>query len=911
MIDKAASVPVSGVPAAGTGYKFHPPLLTATSIWRHRLISDVLADTQYSAVVLQGPAGHGKSTLMRQVYERCQRAGAAVSWLTFDEGDNDISRFNTHLTNLVSNALIVESSGQMAVPGPAEGNSAVENILRIFEAMSNPVALFVDEFQCIDESVNISLLNTLVERCPPNITFYIGSRSVPDLVTGRLMISGRIKWVTPEQLCFSAEEVLEFLNARDLDVTEVEAQAFREQTGGWPAVLQLLQLALKGGKVDRYTLLRWVKGCEHELTDYLALNVMLDQSTERQRFLLRTSVLNRISASLCEAVTGEKDSQKILQELVSEGLFTSAIDFEQDWFKYHSVFSRYLKTQLEAEDAAELLHIHRVAAGWFSENGYPEDAVRHAVEAEEYELAADILDEWIPNLIRGARLQSVDQLCRLIPDAVFRQRPMVCWRRIWAQMFIGQQARARQTLRSLEQYWENTSEDMGDFSTSLMLLQWSQGLVADDPVRLAKGVDTLEIALVDVDKFQCFEMNCVANLRAIHQLQVGNLTEAREWALLGESLGARGEAAFSRAYAISIIAYAMIQEGHLSQAIDKLRSALGDAELKIQGSFATASISAVYGFALYESGNYYEAESHLRDTIEMISQTSLLDWLISAYLSLARASLLTEGESLDCGDVIDTAEKNGLVGGLPRVVRVMRQERIRLALVNGNCNEAKLIDDIPGVAGEVDMPEGSIHLAEWCDDNIVHQARMKICCADPADAVKLLSPAIAQAEARGWVRRNIKLLILDGLARQGLGEKSQARQSVLKALELAYPESYISLFIEEGPSCFAILSDIRESGKLSYNNPESLFIQDILKLGGYAAETGIEPVHRQIAKDHLTKRELDILRLVVSGATNTEIGDSLFVSYNTVKFHMKNLYAKMGASNRVNLTQIARQLDLV
>tara|TARA_R110001592_G_scaffold363248_4_gene682230 strand:+ start:87684 stop:90419 length:2736 start_codon:yes stop_codon:yes gene_type:complete len=911
MFDKDASVPIPEVPTSAKGYKFHPPLLIATSIWRHRLVSDILADSQYSAVVIQGPAGHGKSTLMRQVLEQCRAIGTAVSWLTLDEGDNDISRFNTQLTNLASNAFTDELTGKSAVPGPAQGNSAVENILRFFETMDKPVALFIDEFQSIDESVNISLLNTLIERSPPNITFYIGSRSVPDLVTGRLMISGRIKWIKPEQLCFNTAEVLEFLIARGLDVTELEAQAFREQTGGWPAVLQLVQLALKGGKVDRYTLLRWVKGCEHELTDYLALNVMLDQSPGRQRFLLRTSVLNRLSAPLCDLVTGESDSRKILHELVSEGLFTSAMDFEQDWFKYHSVFSRYLKTRLAAEDAAEVLSIHRVASAWFNENEYPEDAVRHAVEAEEYELAADILDEWIPDLIRGARLQTVDQLCRLIPDAVFRRRPMVCWRRIWAQMFLGQQVRARQTLQSLEQYWQKKGGDPGDFSTSLKLLQWAQGFVSDDPVRLAQGVEKIEFTLVDLDKFRCFEMNVVANLRAIHQLQVGNLPEVREWALLGESLGSRGEAAFSRAYAISVIAYAMVQEGHLTQAIEKLRSALSDAELKIQGSFATASISALYGFALYESGNYYEAESHLRDTIEMISQTSLLDWRISAYISLARASLLTEGESIVCGDIIDTAEKNGLVEGFPRVVRVMRRERIRLALVNGNCSEAKLIDGIGEVAGELAIPEGSIHLAEWCDDSVIHRARMNICCADPADALKALAPALEQAESRGWVRRSIKLWILNGLAHRAMGDTPKARQSLLKAVELAYPESYISLFIEEGENCFAILMEVGESAKMSHKKPVLLFVQKVLKLADYSTDSGVDAIPSQAITDQLTKREIDILRLVVSGSTNAEIGDSLFVSYNTVKFHMKNLYAKVGANNRVNLTQIARRMDLV
>ena len=248
-------------------YKFFPPLPLAGSIRRRGLISDITSSNQYSAVVIQGPAGHGKTTLMQQLFEQCRDKGGLTGWVTLEETDDDISRFNACLRILAINATQEQTENVLIPDGPLSGSGAVENILRQLDSVQGPVALFLDEFQVLDEPVNIALLESVIERLPPNVTFYLGSRSIPNLARGRLLISGRVKWVKPEELCFTTQEVLEFLIHVGLEVSSLEAQAFREQTGGWPAILQLLHLALKGGKIDRNSLLIWVKGCQSQLMD--------------------------------------------------------------------------------------------------------------------------------------------------------------------------------------------------------------------------------------------------------------------------------------------------------------------------------------------------------------------------------------------------------------------------------------------------------------------------------------------------------------------------------------------------------------------------------------------------------------------------------------------------------------------
>jgi LuxR family maltose regulon positive regulatory protein len=891
-------------------HKFIPPLPLSDALARGRLTSGIHGKNRYCAVVIQGPAGHGKTTLMQQLLQEAGTTGAAAGWLTLDESDNDISRFSACLTRLVSTALEGLSASAAPASGRVKSAGTIETILQALTGVGRPVALFLDEFQVLEDPVILGLLNSLLERLPPEVTFYIGSRSIPELARGRLMISGRVKWITPEDLCFTQREVHEFLQNVGLPASESEAQAFQERTGGWPAVLQLLQLALRSGKLSRSTLLAWAAGCQSELRDYLADNVMSHQPPGRREFLLRTSILRRLTAPLCELLVDITDAQQILQDLVTQGLFLRSIDVEYRWFRYHSIFSDYLKAQLQRNDPKVVNDLHGKAARWFRDQGHHEEAIFHAIEAGQSKLAADVLDQWIPDLVRTARLRTVERLVDILPHRALQSRSMLLWGRTWALMFLNQSERAKQSLEEFEQSLAETGATAG-LRVSLMVLKCAEALITDESYCALPWIDSFPIQTGAMERHKCFEMSCLANAKAISRLQQSRFAEAREFALLGESLGARGEAAFSGAYATTLLSYALILEGRLVQALGRLHAAFDDEHLQVQGSFASASLAAVYGFALYESGNFVEAESQLRDSMDMIKQTLPVDWLISAFLSLARATALSETDGKDSQEIVDDGERLGLVNRVPRLVRAMRHERIRLAVVKGNCTEARSLIRMLGQFASPELPRGWVDFAEGCDDSFVCTARFGIYCDDPLKYLAALQTEISAARETHHVRREIKLQILLGLAHDVLGDTDATSTALLEALVLAEPDGYVSSFLEEGPRCLDLLARLLDSGSVKLTDQLRNFIQRLLatvsaelapaETGGSAREL-FEP---------LTRKETGILKLVVNGYTNAEMADQLFVSKNTIKFHLKNIYAKLGVSNRVQATGAARKMSLV
>lgn len=895
-----------------TSHRFTPPLPLVNALRRHRLLSEVLVDNRYSTVVIQGPAGHGKTTLMQQIMQELIERGVSTSWLTLEESDNDISRFSACLTVFINNALhdlpvAAAGSAPQARPG---GTGMVEDILHSLDNTDRPIALFLDEFQVIDDPVIIGLLDSLLERVPAHITLYVGSRSIPELARGRLMISGRVKWITPEELCFTGEEVHEFLRNVGLEASAGEVEAFQQRTGGWPAVLQLLQLALRSGRLTKNTLLAWAAGCQNELRDYLADNVMSHQNEERRRFLMRTSVLRRLTPPLCEQIAGVNHAQPVLQELVSQGLFIRTVDAEHNWFKYHSIFSDYLKAQLERSEPGLATRLHAVAAQWFASNGHHEEAIYHAIQAGEYDLAADVIVDWMPALIRTARLRTVERIVEQLPAEFFATRPMLLWGRTWALLFLNQLERAQQSLRQFETCLADES-DKGALSKSLYVLKCAEALRQDQPFGNLPWFDRLEIDDVDMPKHRCFEMGALANVKAMDNLRSMHFARAREYALLGESMGARGEAAFSGAYSTSLLAFALMLEGRLDQALKRLQSALNDEHMKVQGSFASTSLSAVYGLALYEAGQYARAESLLRDSIDMISQTLPVDWLIPAQLSLARSAMMSQGDDTDHLEILDNGERLGLINRAPRLVHAIRLERIRLALLNGQCQEARNLKYMLETFELPALPEGRGHFSQGCDDEFICNIRLAIRCGDPGEVLEPIAREIDTARSSNYVRREIKLRILQALAYDASGDVEQGRQALGAAVALAAPGGYVASFLEEGPPCLAIVQRLADNPTREDCTASSPFVRQLLLDGGVqvathpVADTGRELV------EPLTKKELGILQLVVSGATNAEMADRLFVSKNTVKFHLKNIYAKLNVANRVQATSAARNLNLV
>ncbi len=892
-------------------HKFSPPSALANAIARPRLLDEVFEVREFSAVVIQGPAGYGKSTLMQQVYDHAAACGLLTGWLTLEESDDDISRFNTLLSLLVQ-----ETCRQRQQSGPGitltSGNSAVEHLLDLLVQTREPIAFFIDEFQTIHGSINLGLVHTLIERCPAHVCFYIGSRAVPDLAHGKLLISGRIKLLTANELCFTTGEIFSFLESVGLRVSERETEALREQTAGWPAVLQLLHLALKGGRVDRNTISAWIRGCQNELADYLADNVMEEQPAASVEFLKKTSLLPRLSAPLCEAITGDKNSGQVLQDFVEQGLFIRVIDSERQWFRYHSVFSAYLQNQFRRDYSPEAkAEIHEVAAKWFYEAGLFEEAVGQATIASDYNLAIRVLCEWAPRLICGARLQTVQQFISLLPRDTYLSVPTLCWALSWARLFSSQRQTARESLDGLQRIMATDPGDP-DLEASTNLLECTYAYVNDDITGFTELIAQLDIETSYTAEYQNFEMGALGNLHAIHFLRQRSFTLAREKAILAQSLAERGQAAFSGAYAIALTALSLIETGELKLALKKLKEGLNSRQLQVQGSFSTAPVSAMYGHALYEAGQFAEAESHLRDSMDTISKTLPTDFLILSFLTLARASDFNDTDRTDALEILDHAEKLAFDRQDKRLAAAIRREHIRRALADGKLKQAIRLQEDAGVSGAAVEAGATHHITDGCDDSEVCGIRLAIYAGSGPGIKARLQEAMTDAGENDWVRRHTRLEVLAGIAAEVAGEHATALVHIGKALEQASLQGYAALFLEEGPACIALVQALADQLQADDNRRVRQLIATILPDDSATDDKFGDREDRAISLvEQPTRRELEILLLVANGSSNSEIADQLYVSNNTVKYHLKNLYGKLGVNNRIKLITKARRLDLV
>jgi LuxR family maltose regulon positive regulatory protein len=391
-------------------YKFLAPAPYAGAVRREGILQRISQSSSARVVLLQGPAGHGKSTALQQLKDAAEAEGHLTGWLTFDAGDNDPRRFIMQFQALVQ-ALLSRAGDAVAADTERREAGFRYRSDWLLERLSNigrPVALFLDEFQALTDKTVLAFFKSLFERGPDGLRMFIGSRSLPDVGLARLVVNNRALILRGDDLRFTPQEVAQFFEAAsDLGIDLDEVDAIYQHTEGWPAALQLFRLTL-GNPMVRRSLIDGCARPPRELAEYLAENVLALQPPRFQEFLLRTSQLTRLSAPLCDAVLGWSDAREVLLQLERSGLFLRCVDPQAGWFKYHTLFSSILAEQLRTQSPDTADDVHRSAAHWYLKNGLYEEAVHHATICHEHSLAADALNLWSSELVAGAQLRTVE-----------------------------------------------------------------------------------------------------------------------------------------------------------------------------------------------------------------------------------------------------------------------------------------------------------------------------------------------------------------------------------------------------------------------------------------------------------------------------------------------------------------------
>lgn len=898
----------SAVPAEVFTHKFFAPPSYPGAVCRRELLARVFRDPPWGAVVVQAPAGHGKSTLLQQIKTESERRETLTGWLSLDEADNDMRRLTVHMQALI------ESLGPPPEEEPEDGQIIARRRLPDWVAtrlvqLDRPVHLFFDELQSLSNRAALAVFRDLLERIPEHVTLFMGSRAVPEIGLSRLVVNNQALLLRADDLRFSPDEAEQFFSqAPDLSINREELDAIYRRTEGWPAALQLFRLSLASPSVRR-SLGDLTAHRPRQLAEYLADNVLSLQPPRIQEFLRRTSVLVRLSAPLCDHVTGWEDSQSILLFLERSGLFVRSLDSDLRWFKYHTLFSSFLAEQARGESQATLTTVHRSAAQWFHDHGMYEEAIHHAIAAHDYGFATDAMNQWCDRLIADASLATVERWSDTLPLDEIARRPDLAVKIAWALIFLRRHHKLRPILETLDR----NPEDAPDTRIVRTML----ALVLDDMPRAFSLIEQADIAGHNPSGFRAFELGAAANASGYRAMCAADFETARDHLAMARSYNTRGEAAFSGGYTVAVLGISLLLQGRLTEALTRYRAAMADQQLDLDKSVASASMVACYVQALYESNQLDTAESMFSQFHDLIMDAVLLDFLAVGYVAMARTQAARERPDR-AEEVLSEMDEIAHTAGWPRLTRIAAWERVRLALLAGEIARAQALASRIPVQPEFELPQGWMIYSEAIEGDRIGRIRLALHSGRLDEAAHTLSDELEQAQHQGRIYRQIKLLVLEALLHLRRNAANPARRSLHRALRLAAPGHYLRLFLDEGEDLLPLLRE-EHSALASDSTPaaETALLRDfcaaILHAAGQQTDlttrvpgdTGFQPL------EPLTDREKQILVYLANGVSNKEMARRIFVSENTVKFHLKNIYSKLAVGSRLQAINAARQMGLL
>ena len=903
--------------------KLRPPRARSTLVARQRLLDALAARDGHSLTLLSAPAGFGKTTLLNQWLQVRADTEPPVAWLSLDEGDNDPARFlSSFLAALgtVDQGLGKAILASLRSPEPPRIEVLVGTLVNELATRPADLVVILDDYHVIESPAVHGIVSSVLDRLPEGVHLIVASRMDPPLPLARLRARGQMVRIGAADLRFTLAEAAAFLHdVMGLELPARDVTALEERTEGWAAGLQLAALSMRD-RADVSGFVAAFSGNHRDVVDFLAEEVLNRQPPDVQRFLLATSILDRLAGPLCDAVAPGHGGQEMLERLERANLFVVALDDERRWYRYHHLFADFLRTRLERGSPERTQEIHRAAATWCEIHGLVDAAVRHALEAGDPAWAARLIERHVTEVFARNEHATARRWLERLPGDVLRSRPRLCLARAYQAMAGGRLDELEQQLDDAERA---VAVDGGDDRDAEPPAEagWAADFLADVPGTVA--VLRAAHARLRGDARRMVEQAALAKARvpaghfvsvladwelARAQWMFGDLASAQR-ALRGqlaEAVAARRAA--EQPYRVVVVSWDL---GRVQRARGRLRSALrtyrGALELAtIAGPTSTpvAGIAHV-GLAdvLCERDDLDAALEHAETGVEACGALANRMPLAAGLATLARIRQAL-GDPDGALAAIREAERVGLNPAMTDLFNPVPVQRARLLLAQGNV--AEVADWIAG--RQLDVEDPPTYAGEG--ERLV-LARLLLAQNDPDRARRLLERTLEHAEQFDRTGSVIEILALQALALRAAGEHKRAVDALSRALELGQPESYIRTFVDEGRPMAGLLAEVRSAPQRQHlsRSISPLYLAKLLaaiqqgRSDLATAGTGLaEP---------LSERELEVLALVAVGTRNHEIADELVIALSTVKTHVKSIYRKLGARNRAQAVTRARELGLL
>ncbi|NKB38487.1 MAG: hypothetical protein GKR93_15210 [Gammaproteobacteria bacterium] len=878
--------------------KITPPVNRLALVYRNRLVKQIVEDKQAKLILVAAPAGFGKTTLITQLFEKMS-SDWSCCWYSLDRTDNDPVRFLLHfiasirtvdddfgkrILQLIETTLIADISDTLAY------------LINDLVDTKKDICLYIDDYHFSDSEQINQFIELFINLAPLNFRLFISSRLRPKLSLSALKVHGHLIEVTASQLRFDTHEAKLFMNdIQSLSLSDKQLDNLIEHSEGWIAGLQLASLSLRDIE-RRDEFIDSFSGNLRDIAEYLAADVLNQQTAEVRDFLLRTAVLERMNAEVCNALTKMTESQVLLSKLEEQNLFVIPLDRDRQWYRYHHLFHEFLLGQLRKTYPEDIVSLYSRAANWFETAGY-------ALLSGNMDKAVNLVESQVENEMKAGRMPRVNNWVDRIPDRVCLSHSKLLFAKCTALYHMNRALEAEETLELMRKCKDVNKSELQE---SVLRIEAGIAICRDDIDRILPPLSS--IGMVSSN----FDNGTVCNDRGYALASAGDFKAATEALQDARYYHGLNGSTFGVVYADCFLGFIDLAQAKLHKCYERFTSYLNEAN-KTLDTYVAPVPSIMHGIVFYEWGDLDKSYQLLLPSLPVIEKVGHIKLLSLGYMTLAKI-YGSRGDHANAMRFFDRVYQLSERRGAPysRLQALIESERIRYLIRHAHINEA--IDIAESLGIDIDQLPAE-HTEPWNrvnSLNLLSWARLQIAAGSAEKSLTVLEQLENSAARAERTKRVIECKILRAMAFEKLARRIEAQELLLETICLSHSNGLVKAFTDDN------IGDLLSDLNISMLSRDSSDIQGFLQKiqSASQSERKKETLSTQTEStgnslDTLNEREIDILKLIAEGQSNTVVAEQLSISENTVKWHVKNIFAKLNVNKRAVAVVVAQQMNLL
>jgi ATP/maltotriose-dependent transcriptional regulator MalT len=875
------------MPIAILTTKLHTPPVRPNWVPRPRLINRLDEGLNRKLTLVSAPAGYGKTTLITSWLQGLgERLNVVphLAWLTLEEEENNLARFLTYFVAAwqeMDQAIGQDVLPLLDLPQLPATSSLMTPLINDLARLKRRGVIVVNDYHVIRNPDVHAALIFFLEHLPPQLNLIVVTREEPQWPLARLRVEGQVTEIRLEELRFTGEEALAFLNqTMGLQLSPEDIEILENRTEGWVAGLQMAALSLRGRRVRKPIafLIDDFGGTHQYVMDYLAAEVLRQQPTEIRAFLRQTAILDRLSAPLCDAVTGQHNSRQFLSQLEQANLFLSQLDDQRQWYRYHSLFAGFLRAELAEWERPAL---HQRASAWYEANGFVPEAIKHALAAKDWNAVARLIRSSVEEVFSRGGFAVLLSWLNALPEDFVREHSDLSAYKGWILYLRGKIVEAEKYAMAA-----TNTQSVDDSPVQKGMLLGFRAYLAINRDQLPEAMKLAQEALALLGNTQSFFRTTALSHLGQAQRLLGERRAAIQTLRQAVTLGQQLHHDLITMEALGYLALVLYQQGELREALLLCQQAVSQ-YTDAQGHPAPM-LGLVYiplGVLYFETDDLEHALHCLTTGIELCQQMGTVYFTLAGQRVLARLYYI-RGEVEKAWEVLTAA----------RHLAVQSENQRRIRMVNAVTAELQLRQGQLAAAAYT-LAELPAAIEARSEQENLTIARLLLAQDQPEVAHELLQQFEQTAREQGRLGSLIAIYVFQALTDQAL-QRFSSTDPLREALSLAAQLGYYRTLLNDVHPLAAQLVRRRDVAPDLVDR----LLATVPELSQDRATTLVEP---------LSKTQLIILGLVAAGLSNQEIADRVGITVGTTKWYLNQIYQILNVSSRTQAVAKARRLSLL